>query len=401
MNDSKYFRLFEESILVSGNPLSAIYNLLNGNIYDIDQNEYNTLTLLESGLSIYDIQKNDLMFNIKDFLNKLVQADLGFYSKQYVYIDKNIASTKWVDGVYLSSPLFLHTAYIILTSECHQDCLSCHEGVIKGKNCIGCFKEKTPDHMLKLEEYKTLLPLLKELGVKNIFFTGGDITINFERNLEIIKLAHSLGFDNLYCFLGGNRKIPKEIINSLNKHHVHKMYQIEVDIDFDPSNNKLFNSIIEDNNSTVIFLTVGYMDTVKFKPIIDKVSSLINLSNVYIDFLVHKDNITTDVGLLINQIQKPSFLSYAHLYENNGCMSNRITIFNDGRISFCPRLKPIGTIENIYSGLVKDLTTPYWKLTHEKIEKCKNCRFRYSCIDCRFIETCISGSLEKTSTCPR
>lgn len=264
---------------------------------------------------------------------------------------------------------------------------------------IGCFKGKTQKKKLDIEHYKKLFQFLKDNGTNTLFFTGGDITIDSERNLRIIEMAYSVGLKKLFCFFGGNRTIPQDVIDNLNKFGVHKFYQIEINEKFIPENNKMLQSLKYDENSTAYFLTVGLFSTKQFNAVLDKIRKLMPLPSIHVDFLVNKNDITPQAEKEIHRLLPPSFVLYSMLTENNYCMKNRLTVFEDGTIGVCPRMEALGTLENLYSGEANTIFEKFWKLTNDKIQPCADCRYRYTCVGCKYTELVVSGSLDHVSTC--
>lgn len=80
----------------------------------------------------------------------------------------------------------------------------------------------------------------------------------------------------------------------------------------------------------------------------------------------------------------------------NPCWGNKLAIETNGDIKPCLWSgKIIGNIKNshIASLILTQKCEPYWELTKEKINICKDCEFRYSCPDCRVIAEKQTGNL--------
>ncbi|WP_066439520.1 grasp-with-spasm system SPASM domain peptide maturase, partial [Chryseobacterium sp. CCH4-E10] len=82
-------------------------------------------------------------------------------------------------------------------------------------------------------------------------------------------------------------------------------------------------------------------------------------------------------------LNKYLFLESLH---HNSCLHKKISIDSEGNIRNCPSMpQSFGNINN--TTLEEALQHPdfkkYWNLTKDQIEVCKDCEFRYICIDCR------------------
>ena len=86
------------------------------------------------------------------------------------------------------------------------------------------------------------------------------------------------------------------------------------------------------------------------------------------------------------------FIRYNHHY--NSCWGKRLAITGDNLIHPCIYSDIVlGDFvnENLYDIIKK--ADAYWKITKDKIDKCKVCEFRYSCPDCRVLAIQAGGEL--------
>jgi radical SAM protein with 4Fe4S-binding SPASM domain len=84
----------------------------------------------------------------------------------------------------------------------------------------------------------------------------------------------------------------------------------------------------------------------------------------------------------------------------NTCWGTAIAFTADGNIRPCIHSHTaIGTIEKELKdidGLVEKMK-PYWRLTKGKVERCRDCEFRYVCFDCREIAMRKTGALDSAN----
>jgi radical SAM protein with 4Fe4S-binding SPASM domain len=80
----------------------------------------------------------------------------------------------------------------------------------------------------------------------------------------------------------------------------------------------------------------------------------------------------------------------------NSCWGGVIAITADGKIRPCIHSHiEIGNIEQelVDIDALLEKMEPYWTLTKDKVERCKDCEFRYVCIDCREISMRKKGEI--------
>lgn len=78
------------------------------------------------------------------------------------------------------------------------------------------------------------------------------------------------------------------------------------------------------------------------------------------------------------------FISESQYYNN--CLNRKISIDKNGHIKNCPSFETsFGNInQNRLSSIIKNEEfLKMWNITKDKVNKCKDCEFRYICLDCR------------------
>jgi len=79
---------------------------------------------------------------------------------------------------------------------------------------------------------------------------------------------------------------------------------------------------------------------------------------------------------------------YIESKNHNNCLYRKIAFDQDGLIKNCPAMKEsFGSIYDKNIDLTKLLTnknfTKFWNINKDKIDVCKDCEYRYACLDCR------------------
>lgn len=86
---------------------------------------------------------------------------------------------------------------------------------------------------------------------------------------------------------------------------------------------------------------------------------------------------------------------YSFNKEYNSCWGQKLAVTKDGKMRPCIystielgdlKTDPVGPV-------IQKLSEEYWKITKDKIEKCKDCELRYACFDCREIAYRAGGDL--------
>jgi SPASM domain peptide maturase of grasp-with-spasm system len=86
----------------------------------------------------------------------------------------------------------------------------------------------------------------------------------------------------------------------------------------------------------------------------------------------------------------------------NNCLTRKISIDRNGLIKNCPNMtENYGYISKISlsSILKEDRFMQYWKISKNKIDVCKDCEYRYMCMDCRYHINDKNNILSKPEYC--
>lgn len=126
------------------------------------------------------------------------------------------------------------------------------------------------------------------------------------------------------------------------------------------------------------------------------------IDNIYYDYVLTKDEQFYPNEAIINYFKSENSLNrvtrtkFFHNQEGNPCWDRQLAITTNGYILPCimARNQKIGNIaeQRIIDIIRKGLTDPWWCLTKDYIEGCKDCEYRYTCFDCRPRES-FDGSL--------
>ena len=362
-----YFRLNPECYFVKGKRCGSIYDLIEGNIYSLNQEE---TKIAES------CEKNDPVVE-NDFLKKLKELCVGnFYDKQ-VYIQKLRLGTPKEE---MQPPAF-YRAFLEISNLCNRNCWFCgYYGIKRNLGCLGCNKWNENGEALKVKRWKSLLDELKDLNCTNIFLTGGDLTLAWDKTLEILDFANKK-FNKVYITLH-----EKSFYEDIRKDLANKAQPII----------QTENPSLQSEN-LILLLSIRPEEFENLK--IEK--------NVTIDF-VSEDFNSLPSNLSITskrKIPKVNAYRFFHNIEYHPCLGNTLTISYAGKVLPCPMMRnySLGSIKNkeLYKIFErgKEEINKFWNLTLDHIEKCKKCEFRYACSDCRALEEKLTGKLDGKRLC--
>lgn len=86
--------------------------------------------------------------------------------------------------------------------------------------------------------------------------------------------------------------------------------------------------------------------------------------------------------------------TYTFNRQNNSCWGGKFAVTGDGKVRPCIYSSiVIGDILGEDVAEILDKLQTYWRITKDKVEKCKECELRYVCFDCREIPYRNSGDL--------
>ena len=150
-----YFRLNPECYFVKGKKCGAIYNLIEGNRYALDQKESEIVDSYERNNSI---KRED-----EEFLKKLKELCLGNFYVKRVYIEKLRLSSP-IEESQPGHPPQLNRAFLEINNSCNRNCWFCgYHGIKRSWGCMGCNKWEEDGETLTTERWKEILDELKDL----------------------------------------------------------------------------------------------------------------------------------------------------------------------------------------------------------------------------------------------
>lgn len=396
----EYLNLQSNCITIFGENGALIYNVENGNYYSLDKRNSKILKKIKAGLPIVEIKREFEKDEVEDFLKNLINSELASFSKTYSFQESfRVGNAK--------PPIDLEfkTCYIELPLGCTENCKHCDEA--KTTSCLTCNK---PDYISKnidLKFYKTLLSELLKTSVKSIIFHGGDPLTNESEVLALLKFARESANEDVQIILKTNGLLFNERqIRALTTYRVNPLIVFNIvdleDLSLRLKNMQSFLKLLSKGNIDFYGnLTIGNPGSQYQKNFIE----LLQLYNF--------SKITTSIIISANKnLQKYAKINFswelAYNFSANKnlhpCLNGTLAITSDRKIVPCPSMKERILLDLNQSDFMHisdsfELIDKYWRFNLQQVDKCKLCKFRYSCTDCRAIEEILANSQFKKKIC--
>lgn len=407
----KYFYFTEFCFLVKGNKRAAIYDLLNQEVYSLDEN---LTEILKTPASASIEEKKEIAQRIGipgekflDLLEELVSLGLGRYSDTQVSIDK--INLDFKGALREKALVALKELTIRITGRCNLNCALCRDK--SNQYCFPCKRgepEISPSG-LSIEKIKQVVDDAALFGALSIRFVGGDPLLEGDRFLEILEYA-------------ANKVEQVEVLTNLTSLENN---QLAVLSGFDNVSLKvfLFSTDVEMYNKitgcgTSLTTVLKNIDRVKEQGIkisilyvkskeqeLDTVTNFMESKNFDFKFitpipLTENDNnpgIYDDYHVKDDQFKGVSPFEFVLNKTYNQCLGQRIIVDTNGDVKACLN-SPGEPLGNISMSTLRDILREggqdkYWETTKDHIDGCRSCEFRYCCsIDCIVASENIKGT---------
>ena len=93
-------------------------------------------------------------------------------------------------------------------------------------------------------------------------------------------------------------------------------------------------------------------------------------------------------GVVYESLMISNIKTYMESKEFNNCLNRKLTISKDGLVTNCSQMSQ--SFGHIASVKLRDVVTSPefqapWSITKDQVDVCRDCEYRYACIDCRAI----------------
>ena len=366
-----YFRLNPECYLIKGKKNGAIFDLIDEETYALNHNETEIAAYCEDN---NPINKNE------NLLRELKSLCLGNFYPRKVYISRLRVGSQDIEQN-TGEPSEFNRAFLEINNLCNKDCWFCgYYGIKRTLGCLGCNKWNESGEPVTIKRWKDIIDELQNLGCKDIYIKGGDLTLAWDKTLDILDYA-SRKFNNIYVIIheqGLTDSIKDDLVNNAKL-----IVQTENPIDISSPN-------------TIMLLTLDrerYVDMPEIKS-----------KNTLVDFII-KDKTSLIDSTSLQGRTAPNMYRFLNNIRYHPCLGHTIAISHTGNVLPCPMMRNhvYGNIRNrelynIFLENWEDIDN-IWMMNLDKIDKCTSCEFRYVCNDCRALEEGLTGRLSGKITC--
>lgn len=365
-----HFALNKDVYLVRGSVKHCLYDLSSGNLYHITDRVAQTITTLVNADTSPNLSEDE-------------QAIVTQLQEEKLLVEQPEKAI--LANIYeLRKPPKPHFAWIEVTRKCNLACTFCYEG--SDPYCV---------ERMSLDEFKYVADQLKENGIRQIQFIGGEPMILRDELRQMIDYcrdyfdfievysngvliteswAQYFKANDIYVALSIHSYIPEEHDQLTTVKHSHKkvlrglnllkQYKVKYRIGTVRSSSCDIGKKPEDANYTL-------------KPKAPKVVGRADMSDYSFEMFKQKAITKETKQYKLNRDAVVNALSGHQCFSKDLYVSSLLDVFPcvmERRLSHGNlKQKPLKDILN------NDILT----LNKDKIEGCKTCEFRYGCFDCR------------------
>lgn len=387
--------------------MSAIYNVANGDIIQLDCDMTMILRFTEEGLTIKEaasrLSKKPSFVQAR--LERLEASALGKFYRARVYIEKCKEGRPARGQALMRSPVIARLV-IELPFECGLGCLFCQYP--KMNACTTCSKAKTGSS--HRSDLYAILSRLLNVECTSLVFRGGDPLTQPGELTALIRHCRERGFNGQIFVVTNGTHIDTTAIDLFLRYQVHPVIPFAWGIAGLISETALRRvaQVLGENRIQFTLTALGSCSEPRNEDELSQLVTELGPANVLRATVV--DHLTPSSwgsrqGVGERQILRVSSPIFYHNSEYHPCLHGTLAISADGRILPCPFLGD-ETLAAIDDPLVVDKVfgagaiDKYWRLGLSQIEYCKDCALRYGCLDCRALEKCLTSNLYGKQVCP-
>jgi radical SAM protein with 4Fe4S-binding SPASM domain len=403
----RYFFLNSESIIVNGRQTTAIYDLTKGDIIALEHEMATVLQLAEAGFTIEQIAsllKGEIV-SVKSIFKRVETLGLGRFYDRRLYIEKS-KEGKLPRGLNTMRTPIIRRLFIELSSECGLGCTFCQTP--KLNQCAMCSMPIAVAHTHTGYLYSFLERILK-VSCVSLIFRGGDPLVQRVEFFELVKFCRELGFKGQIFVITNGTAIDGVSIAYMQSYGVHPVIPFTGD-NSGLISDQMLRKLVQTMERGQIKFTLALLtscetaENAEFLKKWGKQLGAVNVNQVILmDVLSHRrnDRIEQAFGKQISRISGPLFY---HNAEFHPCLHGTLAVSADGMLMPCPflRAESLGTISDpliIDEGFETEKIDKYWQISLSQIEGCRECAFRYGCLDCRAVERALTGSIYDKKIC--
>lgn len=406
--DLIYFRFFPDCHYVRGPVRGVIYNITIGKIIHISKVE---TEIVNRWLANERIDSVELKYPkvAKELLSRLVGEGIGTVFPTPVYTEPFGPSASHIMDKVLEQPPVIKKAYIQVNNKCNAHCLFCGSSdYYVSAGCVICLRwpQKRKSSNISELTFGMLIKQLADLETQTLVFSGGNPLLEWRKLVDIVLKAieyrPSMQFIVNTNGYGLNEEIAKDAKNLNIQFNFTVFSDSPKGYQEITGSEEIFNSLLQAvelckaNQINYGFSVLTCPDS---RHNYDKIWQFAkNLGGIFLgnSEIFPKTGAKKPLAALpigeklgekrFSEIDPKNFFDAKYFSR---CLNGVIAISCHGIISPCPILtKSVGKIpkDDIVSIFRNKKLEPYWTLNKTKVPKCKECEFRFACVDCAVTE---------------
>ncbi len=392
-----YFRLFPESIHVSGPYAGALYLLLQRRVFALDPLRDRVLATVESSRSVEEAASQAGLFlpEVEDFLAALQDLEAGCFMEHPCFVEK----VRWLNPIeeitFFRPAPRINTLHIVLSGCCAQDCMHCRPGKVTPRlqPCIGCWRTAGKKRQtLTAEETEKAVREAAVFGCRSLMLHAGDLDSIEELVIDTVTAASENGYESVEIMTGS--PVSGQLIEQFAELRIVPAFQLysnrasvhDAICGREGSFLRLMDNLAQMRNVQVPFKLI-YVFTGEDSDPRDIVADMQSWGpvEIYSDRLISDDERVSDFIYGFDFLIPPDINRYVLKLRSLSCLQGRLTLGCDGIYHPCPLLYEyeLGhvretTVREIFE---KEEIQKFW---HGGVAdaSCPECEFRFACHHC-------------------
>jgi MoaA/NifB/PqqE/SkfB family radical SAM enzyme len=392
--------------LIDGKHNWAVYDLKREDIVALEPEMAAILRLAEGGSPTHEIAS--LLAkdpgSVEDTLNKVAIQALGRFYNRRVYIEKDKQHRRRDTLTIFAVPPVISKCYIELACTCGLECSFCK--ALKVYPCGMC--SKASSGQLDERNLYAFLKRLLKMQCMSLVFHGGDPLAHQDKFFSMVEFCRAQGFKGEIFVITNGTNIKGAVIRSLVSYKVHPVIPFAQEIGgliSESMLDSLAQAFWENQIKFTLTLVINSdnaSSTERMRDIAERLGAMSILQTAVLD---EDGNRSSEaVEALGKQMMRVSRDVFYHNAEYHPCLNGTLALSTGGRLLPCPFLtdEVLGSSANpwlVDQVFETRMIDRYWELNLSQVEGCKDCAFRYGCLDCRAVEKHLSTSLYGKRTC--
>lgn len=394
------FRLLDNCYLL-GKRNTIIFNANDGKHYFLDESGSEILWQCERNV---DIDAISVKYpRCKDFLDILVQKQLGSFYKTKIYIDKSILNSP----ITATTDVFkVRRVYVQFPWSCDLSCDYCQNPKpLIWQGCRSCGVHQNEKQTVS--DIENIMKLLKILKPHEVIIRGGNPFL--QSNLsDVLFDIKSCGVNNVTIIWNGlafNPQISEQkrlaglsvTYNIIFWGISEEDYEaLQLDTNILKEQIKTMEDIKKIGAKTIISIILSAKTVSTAKEIKEFFWKCNCKRLVFCDMVEKKEDFKLKSDLNRNPVLLSNYWDIPYRNKYNMCLNGVISIEPDGNITPCPMIREsIGLLsdcDDIHVIDANKLFAKYWTKVKRNDSHCGDCGLNTVCIGCSYIEDELGGA---------